>query len=525
MSNTDDTRKRAQTKSPEKQAGIRAHDRKRQHISPGNNSDMEESEPEADKLTSPAPLTVPPPQVRGNMPRPQGWNQDREGDTTMVDSSPAGSPAPPSPTPGNRNDPAQGSEESNRRPSARDYPWIVRRTKKANPLEGWGSPDGSPPPPSQKQVGDSPGARQTEASRGEAGNTQTPRLPHDLERTPTPPGGFPAIHLSTPPWYNLLPEQKLHFAQYPEPKAWIRDWQASKDADLVATSEYLRDLVRKMTGERAKLSSPQQEKTIKTNRKADCQKPPYHFLITGLLDRAHRILMANPVISTKEASAFIIPYSPPVPSFLCSIEGFTLSIKDPEAVHEAEFEATRIVRATLVRNEAFVTLIKSKLNDDNTSQHNLEPALTIIETLRVKLAAGESTVIRTTKFGTKKPIWNIYFAKTPPIDWVDYFTILMATRSLSFVDMDYGCATPITEDNRMHCFNCKGADHNQMSCKYAKLEGWFHNSAANDKIEETAKFASSSRIPRGGGPDKRRGLPRGRGRGFGGRNINYNERY
>ncbi|KAG6866601.1 hypothetical protein C0993_007496, partial [Termitomyces sp. T159_Od127] len=144
-----------------------------------------------------------------------------------------------------------------------------------------------------------------------------------------------------------------------------------------------------MTGEKAKLSLPQQEKAIKTHKKVDHQKPPYHLLITGLSEQAHNLLMVNPIISTKEATAFIIPYSPSVPCFLCSIEGFTLSVKDAVAVLEAEYEATRIVREALSRNKDFVKLLKSKLNNDTTSQHNIDPALAIIEVMKVKLAASE----------------------------------------------------------------------------------------------------------------------------------------
>ncbi|KAG6886873.1 hypothetical protein C0992_001894 [Termitomyces sp. T32_za158] len=528
MSTQDDTRKRAQTNSPEKQTGTRAHDRKRQHVSTGNQSDMEESEPEAEKLTSPAPLTVPPP-TEINAQDSREWNQDREGDTTMVDSSPTGSPLPPSPTPERREDVAQGTTVGSNSAGEREYPWIVRRTMRVAQSRARDGPDAGPAPPQGLGTDNDIGAQY--AGEGQAMNNpgnpnQPPRLPRDLERTLTPIGGFPTIHLSTPPWYNLLPEQKLHFAQYPEPKAWIRDWQASKEADLVATSESLKGLILKMTGERAKLSSPQQEKAIKTNRKADRQKPPYHFLVTGLSERAHRVIMANPIISTKDASAFIIPYTPPVPRFLCSIEGFTLSIKDATAVHKAELEAMRIVRETLRGNETFVTLLKGRLGNDETSQHNLEPALAIIGAIDVKLAAGEEAIVRTTRFGTKKPTWNVYFAQTPPIDWADYFAVLMATQNMTFVDMDYGLASPVSEDNRLHCFNCKGADHDQPNCEYAKLEGWFHSTAANEKIEETAEFASSSKHARGGGgTDRRRGFPRGRGRGFGGRIMNNNDRY
>ncbi|KAG6867855.1 hypothetical protein C0993_010205 [Termitomyces sp. T159_Od127] len=48
---------------------------------------------------------------------------------------------------------------------------------------------------------------------------QTSKLPKGMKRTPTPVSGFLTVQLSTsPPWFNLLLEQKNHFDAYPEPK-------------------------------------------------------------------------------------------------------------------------------------------------------------------------------------------------------------------------------------------------------------------------------------------------------------------
>lgn len=167
-----------------------------------------------------------------------------------------------------------------------------------------------------------------------------------------------------------------------------------------------------MTGERAKLSSPQQDKAIATNRKADRQKPPYYFLVTGLSEEACNILNSHPIISTADSTAFIVPYTPPTPRFFLSIEGFTLSIRDAPAIQEAEHEVRRVVRTTFRENEEIASLLKSKLINDGTSQHNLEPALNILGSVEVKLAAEESTAPRTQKFGAKKPIWNIFRRRT-----------------------------------------------------------------------------------------------------------------
>ena len=105
----------------------------------------------------------------------------------------------------------------------------------------------------------------------------------------------------------------------------------------------MKKLILAMMGEQVKLLSLQQDKVIASNRKANCQKPPYHFLVTSLTERAYNILLAYPVISTKDAMAFIIPYTLLTPHFLLSIEGFTLGISDLSTVQDVEYKVTRVV--------------------------------------------------------------------------------------------------------------------------------------------------------------------------------------
>ncbi|KAG6874526.1 hypothetical protein C0992_007639 [Termitomyces sp. T32_za158] len=344
-----------------------------------------------------------------------------------------------------------------------------------------------------------------------------PQLPRNLTRTSTPVGGFPSVHLSTPPWFNLLPEQRDIFESYPDPKLWVRDWQGSNAADLMTTSERLKELIRGMTGERAKLSTPQQEKEIISKRRFDRHKPPYHFLISGISERAYNIMIAHPIISTPGTSAFFLPYNPPTPSFLCSIEGFTLSIKTPEAVIESEDTAMEIVRKTLVENELTVAFIKSKLTNDITSQHNHDPATELIRTLKVKLGAGEESVDRSLTSKPRKPVWNLFFRQSPPLSWTSYFLLLQHIREIRFIDMDYGSATLVDKRFRLHCSNCKGADHNPTQCAFTTVEGWYGNKEAN-KAEETAEFVSVSRGEKHRNFDKNRNERRadnwrGNGRG------------
>ncbi|KAG6879309.1 hypothetical protein C0992_003636 [Termitomyces sp. T32_za158] len=462
----DSQRKRQQENSPEKQKGVRSHDRKHRHVSSTRtDSDMDESDDET--YSSPLPLTIPPPNLSALTLSPTP-HRGTGGDSTMVDDSPQPSPRDL----GGNNGPPSISSSTPTPAGKEDPPWIIRRTTKTPvhpPFTQTSDASPSPQPP--------------------------PKLPKSLTRTPRPTEGFPIVHLSTQPWFNLLQDQREAFDKYPDPKLWIRDWQASKDADLMVTSNKLKELVFRMTGERAKLSTPQQDKEILTRRRNDRQKPPYHFLISNISARASEILLAFPIMSTPEASAFILPYNPPLPKFLCTLEGFTLSIKSPEAILEAQESATEIVRRTLSEDETLLNLLKGKLVDDNTSQHNLDPAANIVLAIKVTLAKGEDTVDRANTTRLRKPLWNVFFNNPPPVTWTSYFVILQHIRSIKFVDMDYGSATLMDEENRLHCYNCKGADHNPAQCGFTTLERWYGNKAA-EKIQETAEFVSSSKNER-----------------------------
>ncbi|KAG5720051.1 hypothetical protein E4T56_gene5661 [Termitomyces sp. T112] len=352
--------------------------------------------------------------------------------------------------------------------SKHDPVWIVKRTRKTPGDPAFMQPPKNDPLP------------------------RPPKLPKSLKHTLTPIEGFPEINMMTPPWFNLLPDQRAAFEVYPEPKLWIRDWQASKDTDLMATSDCLKELITRMTGEQAKLSTPQPEKEIIVKYQKDKQKPPYHFLISGISDKVSTILAAFPIISTPEATACILLYSPPLPRFLCSIEGFTLSIRNEMSILKAEETVMDIVQKGLSKDENLVKLVKAKIVGDNTSQHNLDPATNIILGIKVKLARGEDQIDQSALTRPRKPVWNIFFKEPPPIMWTSYFTILQHIRKCKFIDMDCGSATLVDEENSLHCNNCKGADHNSGQCGYNVLEGWYGSKPA-EEIKETAEFVTSSR--------------------------------
>ncbi|KAH0590081.1 hypothetical protein H2248_000257 [Termitomyces sp. 'cryptogamus'] len=94
MSTPDDSRKRLQSASPEKQTGVCHHDRKRRITMSDPPSDMEESENEQPTLLTSSPLAIPSPLNRREESDSHNWYCDGKDDTTMVDSPPPPSPIP-----------------------------------------------------------------------------------------------------------------------------------------------------------------------------------------------------------------------------------------------------------------------------------------------------------------------------------------------------------------------------------------------------------------------------------------------
>lgn len=202
-------------------------------------------------------------------------------------------------------------------------------------------------------------------------------------------------------------------------------------------------------------------------------------------------MLAHPIVSTPDASIFILPYIPPLSSFLCTVKGFTLSICNQSAIQNSEDTITKIIWRTLLNNKTLVALLKAKLLDDGTSQHNLKPAINIILTLKAGLARGEEMVDHVASYKSRKPLWNVFFRSLPPITWTSYFVILQHLWEIHFVDIDCGSAVLVEEEHHMHCFNCKGADHNPIQCEFITLEGWYSHKAT-DKVEETAEFVTTT---------------------------------
>ncbi|KAH0579954.1 hypothetical protein H2248_002774 [Termitomyces sp. 'cryptogamus'] len=372
MTPQDEAKKRPQIASPKKQQGVRSHDKKRRNILTNPSMEMEDLGTDAPVGS---PISIVPLPIFAESVKEGAWNHD----------------APPPRT--------KGSDQA----QSDNPPWIIRQSRCTSLVQNQ-NVSLEPPPSTQPQLQDSVLHMAPQPDLLQTGTQPTPQLLGNIVRSCTLAEGFPVIHLSTPPWYNLLPEQRTHFNNYLEPKLWIQDWQGSYQADLVIIEENPKTLIQQITGVRAKLSSPQKDKDLQSCNRNDHQNPPYHFLVSGITNEAHAILMAHPIISTPKATTFMLPYSPPIPQFLCTLEGFSLSIKDAETIQESKNEATRIVCKALTKNDEFTSLFKSKLVSDNMSQHNLEPIITILSTLEVRLVKGNEAITNKARFWNQKTL-------------------------------------------------------------------------------------------------------------------------
>lgn len=109
--------------------------------------------------------------------------------------------------------------------------------------------------------------------------------------------------------------------------------------------------------------------------------------------------------------------------------------------------AMTIVRRVLSKSKALIMLVKNKLTDDGTSQHNTAPAMELLQAIEVELAKREDAVNCSASSKLKKSLWNVFFQQMPSITWTDYFTILQYIQNMTFVDMDCRSAQLVDKKN------------------------------------------------------------------------------
>ncbi|KAI6138467.1 hypothetical protein BKA82DRAFT_4467028 [Pisolithus tinctorius] len=144
------------------------------------------------------------------------------------------------------------------------------------------------------------------------------------EITPHPPNSFPVPQLCDQVTRGLDKMFLTTWTNKPGPKAWIRPWRAKFKPDAEATWSKLKTLVQHVIGQEASMTliitTPQEDSTFTT----ECSPSPWHFLVSGLSQDAITFLVNLQVISTPEITAFMLLSIQPTPTYICTLENFTL---------------------------------------------------------------------------------------------------------------------------------------------------------------------------------------------------------
>ncbi|KAI6155638.1 hypothetical protein BKA82DRAFT_4080973 [Pisolithus tinctorius] len=344
-----------------------------------------------------------------------------------------------------------------------------------------------PPPPTPNMT---PPAAPTEA---------TPQVPPTqlasplLEITPHPPNGFPVPQICDPVTEGLDETLLTAWMNKPGPKAWVRPWRAKFEHDAEATWSKLRTLIQRVVGKDAStnlvISTPQQDSTFTTER----NPPPWHFLISGLSQEATTFLVNLQVISTPDITVFTLPFVQPTPTFLCTLENFTL----PDSP-ESNAIVADVVRHAMQSDDIIPEFIRGL-------DSNPDVLPTLINSIHVTSIRIANNVAR------KQMLWNVYCSYTPTFLTLEkHFLWRCLIRNLRFRSEDHGMGAVRFGEKQFRCMGCKSLDHPTGLCPFPAIPGWLGPkpqlvASLPAKLTSTPKPTRGRNSTRGG-----RGAPRGR---------------
>ncbi|KIO14621.1 hypothetical protein M404DRAFT_928432 [Pisolithus tinctorius Marx 270] len=314
-----------------------------------------------------------------------------------------------------------------------------------------------------------------------------------LEITPHPPNGFPVPQICDPVTEGLDETLLTAWMNKPGPKAWVRPWRAKFEHDAEATWSKLRTLIQRVVGKDAStnlvISTPQQDSTFTTER----NPPPWHFLISGLSQEATTFLVNLQVISTPDITVFTLPFVQPTPTFLCTLENFTL----PDSP-ESNAIVADVVRHAMQSDDIIPEFIRGL-------DSNPDVLPTLINSIHVTSIRIANNVAR------KQMLWNVYCSYTPTFLTLEkHFLWRCLIRNLRFRSEDHGMGAVRFGEKQFRCMGCKSLDHPTGLCPFPAIPGWLGPkpqlvASLPAKLTSTPKPTRGRNSTRGG-----RGAPRGR---------------
>ncbi|KAN0085869.1 hypothetical protein V8E55_007003, partial [Tylopilus felleus] len=185
--------------------------------------------------------------------------------------------------------------------------------------------------------------------------------------------------------------------------------------------------------------------------------PPYHFLISGLDDESIKTLTDLGLCSTKDLTCFFVPFEQPLPTYVGTLENFSL----PDSAN-SNCVIAEIVKTTLRATPDVTAFIHS-----NIPTPDANAAVAAIDSIRVT-----SLRVSTSKTG-KRTVWNIYCDSPPAFSLETYYNWTKKIRTISFPSDDNGIGTMRLGERQFMCTGCKSFDHPTWACPFTRLPGWF----------------------------------------------------
>ncbi|KAI5996423.1 hypothetical protein EDD15DRAFT_2164134 [Pisolithus albus] len=315
-------------------------------------------------------------------------------------------------------------------------------------------------------------------------------FPPDLEVTPTPPGGFPIPQIGCSVWKNINRTVRALWTVKPGPKVWARVWKARYEDDHQPTLTKIQTLVEKIAGSGVattlRVSVP-----VAAKRLREKLPPPWHYLISNIPQSLADFLGRQVAVSTPDVTCFFLPFDPPLPTYLCTLENFALP-----CTTEADNAVEEVVKMTLLCDREGISFIEERL--ENPSTGAAERAIKSI------YASSFTIALSPTK---RKTLWNVYCRSPPDLSLPDFFTWVCKVRCTEFITEDYGRGTARIGDKQLICFGCKSLDHPTGLCPFTSLSGWFGPASQSVTTDERSVVERDRGYP---GKSGQRGVIRGR---------------
>ena len=330
----------------------------------------------------------------------------------------------------------------------------------------------------------------------------------NLQRTSTPSGGWPKIHLGSSPFDNVILSQVEDWKKVTTPRLWARLFRGKNEKNGISTVDSTRALIKNLVRIENDItfgvSYPRPETIFEANR----FPPPYHMLVSGLtLEQAEHLINLE-VVATKDITIIFVPFEEVRPTFVLTIQGLTFT-DSPEA------------------REVVLDLVRSRFKESEAVMKHIADSAPMLKDRVVRnifnnLAVKFLEVKRSDANGGNIRAWNVYMNHSYlPND--EHIKLIQIMRNCTFPSATSGFGVPLKGRETLFCVNCKSIDHDMPNCPFPGLPGWLGYKPAVEPPHQNSRRAYGDGETRTfEASEFKRG--RGRGRGRGGRGSGYDPR-